>query len=104
MTTATLHIEHPISDLATWTAAFSGFAEQRRRAGVLAERILQPEDDPAYIVVDLDFANADAARSFRAFLEQRVWADPASSPALRGTPIARVLVETSGRLAEPAPS
>jgi hypothetical protein len=96
MTTATLHIEHPISDLATWTAAFSRFAERRRQAGVLAERILQPEDDPAYIVVDLDFANADAARSFRTFLEQRVWADPASSPALRGTPTARVLVETSG--------
>jgi hypothetical protein len=104
MTTATLHIEHPISDLATWTAAFSRFAEHRRQAGVLAERILQPDDDPAYIVVDLDFANADAARSFRTFLEQRVWGDPASSPALRGTPTARVLVETSGRLADVARS
>lgn len=94
MTTTTLHIEHPISDLATWQTAFSGFAEQRRRAGVLAERILQPDDDPAYIVVDLDFADADGARAFRTFLQERVWADTASSPALRGTPIARVLVET----------
>lgn len=95
MSTTTLHIEHPISDLATWTAAFSRFAEHRREAGVLAERILQPDDDPAYIVVDLDFADAQGARAFRTFLEQRVWADPASSPALRGTPVARVLVETS---------
>lgn len=94
MTTTTLHIEHPISDLATWTAAFSGFAEQRRRAGVLAERIQQPDDDPAYIVVDLEFHDIDSARAFRTFLEQRVWADPASSPALRGTPMARVLVDT----------
>ncbi|WP_107705872.1 hypothetical protein [Nocardioides allogilvus] len=91
--TATLHIEHPISDLATWSAAFSRFAEHRRQAGVLAERILQPEEDPAYVVVDLDFADAAAARAFRSFLEQRVWSDPASSPALRGAPLARVLVK-----------
>lgn len=92
--TTTLHIEHPISDLATWMAAFGSFAGKRRGAGVLAERILQPEDDPAYIIVDLDFADVDQARAFRTFLEQRVWADPVSSPGLRGTPIARVLVET----------
>lgn len=96
MTTAILHIEHPISDLATWTAAFSGFADRRREAGVLAERVLQPEDDAGYIVVDLDFADVDHAHAFRTFLEQRVWADPSSSPGLRGTPVARVLVETRG--------
>ena len=95
MTTTTLHIEHPISDLATWTAAFSRFAEHRRQAGVLAERILQPEGDAAYVVVQLDFADSVGARSFRTFLEQRVWSDPTSSPALRGAPVARILVETS---------
>ena len=104
MTTATLHIEHSINDLATWTSAFAHYAEHRRQAGVLAERILQPEDDPAYIVVDLDFATAEAARSFRTFLEHSVWADPTASPALRGTPIARVLVETWAELAESARS
>lgn len=46
-------------------------------------------------VVGLDFADADAARAFRTLLELRVWSDPASSPALRGTPIARVLVDAS---------
>ena len=30
---ATLHIEHPITDFETWTAAFERFADTRRRAG-----------------------------------------------------------------------
>ena len=52
---ATLHIEHPISDLPTWLRAFSGFADVRRRAGVRAERVFTPVDDDAYVYVDLDF-------------------------------------------------
>ena len=39
---ATLHIEHPISDLTTWLTAFTKFAEARQKAGVRAQRIYQP--------------------------------------------------------------
>jgi hypothetical protein len=35
----TLHIEHPITDLDTWVAAFNRFADARRDAGVRAERV-----------------------------------------------------------------
>ncbi len=45
---ATLHIEHAISDLPTWLRAFSHFEAARRRAGVRAERVLQPIDDDKY--------------------------------------------------------
>lgn len=31
---ATLHIEHPITDFESWTAAFARFADARRQAGV----------------------------------------------------------------------
>jgi hypothetical protein len=88
---ATLHIEHPISDLAVWRAAFDRFAERRREGGVAAERIQQPVDDDHYVVIDLDFATVDQARRFLGFLESTVWASRDSSPALAGRPLTRIL-------------
>lgn len=51
----TLHIEHPITDFATWKAAFDRFAPAREASGVLHHRIQRPIDDPRYIVIYLDF-------------------------------------------------
>lgn len=87
----TLHIEHPITDLAVWRAAYDRFAERRRQAGVSAERIQQPVDDDHYVVVDLDFATVDQAERFLGFLESAVWASRDSSPALAGRPLTRIL-------------
>jgi hypothetical protein len=89
---ATLHIEHPISDFATWKAAFDRFADMRRQSGVLAERIQQPVGDSRYVVVDLDFASAEGAERFLAFLQTQVWSSPANSPALAGAPQTKILV------------
>ena len=52
---ATLHIEHPITDLQTWLGAFTRFEDARRKAGVRAQRVRQPVDDDKYIYVSLDF-------------------------------------------------
>ena len=89
----TLHIEHPISDLATWLGAFNQFADARRDAGVTAQRIHQPVDDDRYIVVQLDFDTVEAAERFKGFLESVVWQSAELSPGLRGSPTARVLRE-----------
>jgi hypothetical protein len=86
----TLHIEHPITDFATWKGAFDRFAPQRAQAGVLAERVRQPVDDPLYVVVDLDFPTAEAAAQFLTFLRTQVWSSPSSSPALAGQPLTRI--------------
>lgn len=86
----TLLIEHSITDFDTWYAAFVRFAGHREQAGVLRERIMQPVDDPRYVLVDLDFATVEAARGFQEFLETTVWSTPANSPALVGSPRARV--------------
>ena len=91
----TLHIEHAISDLETWLAAFGRFEDARKGAGVQAQRVSQPADDDRYIVVQLDFGTADEAESFKQFLENRVWSNPDASPALAGTPKARVLLEVT---------
>jgi len=88
---STLHIEHAITDLDTWLRAFQSFAAARRTAGVVAERIAQPDDDPCYVVIDLEFESASAAAEFRTFLIQHVWSSPDSSPALVGLPHTLIL-------------
>ena len=90
---ATLHIEHPITDLATWLGAFTRFEEARRNAGVRSQRVYQPVDDDTYICVDLEFDTVEQAAAFRTFLETRVWSNREASPGLGGTPRARILTE-----------
>jgi len=86
----TLLIEHPISDFTVWRDAFGRFAGRRVEAGVIRERIMQPVDDPNYVLVELEFATVEAARGFQGFLETRVWSTPANSPALVGSPRVRI--------------
>ena len=87
----TLHIEHPITDVGTWTAAFDRFADVRRAAGVRSERVQHPVGDPTYVVIDLDFDTADEAETFRDFLRTQIWAVPENAPALAGAPQTMVL-------------
>ena len=91
----TLHIEHAITDFATWRAAFQRFQDVRTRAGVLRHRIYQPVDDPNYVVIDLDFNTPAEAQAMLSFLTSQVWSSPTSAPALVGAPTTRIL--------EPAP-
>lgn len=95
---ATLHIEHPISDLQTWLGAFNRFDEARKKAGVRSQRIHRPVDDDKYIHLRLDFDSFEEAAAFKSFLEKTVWASAEASPALVGTPTARILTEV-----DPAP-
>jgi len=92
---ATLHIEHPITDLQTWLDAFTRFDEARKKAGVRAQRVCQPVDDEKYIYVALDFDSVEEAAAFKGFLETTVWASAEASPALDGTPTARILTDVS---------
>jgi hypothetical protein len=89
--TATLHIEHPITDYDTWSGAFARFADRRREAGVRRWRVTRPLDDPQYILVDLDFDSVEQARAFEGFLRAQVWTATANSPGLAGEPATRIL-------------
>ena len=90
---ATLHIEHPKTDLETWLGAFNRSEEAREKAGVRAHRVHQPVDDDKYIYVRLDFDRLEQAEGFKRFLETTVWAPAEASPALAGSPTARILTE-----------
>jgi hypothetical protein len=87
----TLHIEHAINDYDVWKSAFDRFEELRRQSGVKHHRVLRPADDPAYIVVNLDFGTAEEAGAFLEFLRTKVWSSPQSAPGLAGTPQTRIL-------------
>ncbi len=87
----TLHIEHPITDFETWASAFNRFSAVRRGAGVRAERVQRPVDDPRYIVIDLGFDATEPAERFLGFLRAEVWGDAQNSPGLAGTPQTRIL-------------
>jgi len=91
----TLHIEHAITDFETWSSAFNRVADARRQAGVRAERIQRPVNDPRYIVVDLDFDTTDEAEAFLRFLNTKIWGNHENSPALAGTPQTMILVPTA---------
>ena len=92
---ATLHIEHAITDLGTWLAAFARFEHARTNAGVRSETIHQPVDDDKYIYVRLEFDGVEPANAFKQFLETNVWTSREASPGLGGTPRARVLTEVN---------
>jgi hypothetical protein len=87
----TLRIEHAINDYEVWRQAFDSFAGARATAGVRGYTIRQPVDDPKYLMLDLEFDTAAQAGAFDAFLRQRVWAAPASSPALAGAVQTQIL-------------
>lgn len=91
----TLHIEHPITHFDTWRDAFNGFADMRSRSGVLSHTIRQPVEDPAYVIIDLDFSTAGEAEHFLDLLTTRVWTNRDNSPGLAGAPITRILVVRS---------
>ena len=88
---ATLHIEHPIVEFAMWKSAFDRFEDARRQSGVIRYRIQQPINDDKYVVVDLEFGTTQQAERFLEFLRSVIWRSPENSPALAGTPRARVL-------------
>lgn len=97
-----LHIEHPITDFATWRAAFERFAPARAQAGVRHYVIRQPVDDPHYVSVDLDFDTLIQAETFLHMLRTRVWSVPDNSPALVGVPTTRILTITESRTLDAA--
>ena len=88
---ATLRIEHSISDFDTWKGAFDRFSGIRQNSGVRRHRIFRPVDDPSYIMLDLDFDQVGAAEAFLAILRRDVWGSSDASPALVGSPQARII-------------
>jgi hypothetical protein len=93
----TVRIEHPIKSFETWKMAFDRDPVDRKGSGVLRYRVLQPVDDPAFVMIDLDFETSGEATSFLTAM-RRVWASPAAAPALGGTPKVAVVREVESEI------
>ena len=87
----TLRIEHAVPDFEAWKHAFDSNPVGRERGGVRRYQVLRATDDPNYVMVDLDFDTAKAARGFLEILRTQVWPSPEKAPAKTGTPTTRIV-------------
>jgi len=67
-----LQIEHNISDFDVWKKAFDSDPINRKKSGVVRYSILQPVDNPKYILIDLEFNNLKNAEDSLVEL-QKLW-------------------------------
>ena len=86
-----LQIEHRINDFDTWKGAFDRFSGLRQQSGVRRHRVLQPTDDPNYVIIDLEFDSPTEAEAFLAALRRNVWSSREEAPALIGDPQTRIV-------------
>lgn len=66
----TLQVEYPVLDFDTWKAAFDSDPGNRAQAGVRQYRVYRLVDDPAYVVVSLDFDTVAEAAAFHEILRR----------------------------------
>jgi hypothetical protein len=67
-----LQIEHNISDFDVWKKAFDSDPINRKKSGVVRYSILQPVNNPKYIMIDLEFDNLKNAEDSLVEL-QKLW-------------------------------
>ena len=84
-------IEHPVSDFDTWKGAFDSFTDFRQRSGVRRYRVLQPIDDPNYVIIELEFDGSSEAEAFLSAMRRNVWSSREAAPALVGEPQTRIV-------------
>jgi len=70
-----VRIEHSIQNFDKWKQAFDNDPADRKGAGVRRYQILRPQDDPNYVMIDLEFDSADKADGFLRNM-QRIWDGP----------------------------
>jgi hypothetical protein len=67
-----LRIEHPVPDYEGWKKAFESDPVGREKSGVRRYRILRPEDDAKYVMIDLEFDTLTQAEALLAAM-RIVW-------------------------------
>ena len=67
-----LQIEHSVPSYEGWKKAFENDPIDRRKSGMKSYRIYRAVDDPNYVIIDLEFANAvDAQKTLLAL--KKLW-------------------------------
>ena len=90
-----LQIEHRVRDFDRWKEAFDSDPIGREQGGVRRYRIARRVDDPNYVAVELEFASASEAESFRSKLHG-LWGRAQDELGLEG-PVARIVDVVASR-------
>ncbi len=94
MTISIVRIEHAVAGFDAWKRAFESDPVGRQKSGVRRYRILRPKDDPNFVMVDLEFDNANDAENFRSGM-QNLWNSPEAQRVMQNPQLRIVeLVET----------
>ncbi len=82
-----VRIEHAVPDFEKWKKAFDSDPADRRGAGVRRYQVLRSDDNPNFVMIDLEF---DEQRQAEAFLDviQRIWTS--GGKAVMQNPVARI--------------
>lgn len=83
-----VRIEHAVPSFEKWKLAFDSDPADRKGSGVRRYQVLRPQDDPNYVMVDLEFDSLGEAESFLRTME-RIWGGPAK--AVMQNPHARIV-------------
>ena len=71
-----VRIEHSVPDFEKWKQAFDRDPADRKGSGVRRYQILRLQNEPNYVMIDLEFDNTAEAEAFVQKME-RIWGGPA---------------------------
>lgn len=89
-----VRIEHSVPNFEKWKQVFDSDPADRKGSGVRRYQILRAQDEPNYVLIDLEFDSNEDAEAFLRTMEQ-IWDGPGK--AVMQNPRARVadLVEAN---------
>ena len=82
-----VRIEHAVPNFENWKESFDRDPADRKGSGVRLYRVLRSQDDPNYVMVDLEFDTLIEAEAFMGIME-RIWGGPGKAVMLN--PRARI--------------
>lgn len=91
MTPIVVRIEHPVDNFDGWKRAFDSDPVGRERSGVRRYRILRPNDDPNYVMIDLEFDDPGQAESFGSAM-RKLWSGAQARSVMRNPKLRTVEV------------
>jgi len=82
-----VRIEHSVQNFERWKQAFDGDPGNRKRSGVRRYQILRLQNDPNFVMIDLEFDTTGAAEAFVQTM-QGIWGG--AGKAVMRNPSARI--------------
>ena len=89
-----VRIEHSVPSFDKWKEAFDRDPADRKGSGVRRYQILRLQNEPNYVMIDLEFDNTAEAEAFVKKM-QRIWEGPAKGVMLN--PRARIADLVEGK-------